>query len=134
AARGLQWSTLVQIDVARPFSTGSVIMSMACPTTSLCVGIDYEGNVQTSTNPAGVAWTPATVTGPGRLNNIDCASATQCVAVTGYGELISTTHPSIGAAAWATAKVACQSLSDVACPTESFWTTVGEGGRILTST
>ena len=72
----------MQVDGAPPFSSGSRIDGMSCPTTTLCVGIDFDGRALTSTNPAGGTWTPATIINPDGLKGIDCASATQCVAVT----------------------------------------------------
>ena len=84
AAPGLQWTTPMQVDGAPPFSSGSRIDGMSCPTTSLCVGIDFDGRALTSTNPAGGgAWTRRTISSPDGLQDIDCASATRCVAVTG---------------------------------------------------
>jgi hypothetical protein len=85
----------------------------------LCVGIDAENNVVTSTNPTGgaSAWTvgsvdpnvPYDVYG---LNNVSCPSVSLCLTV-GQGNMISTRHPAAGAAAWS---ISATDEESVSCP------------------
>lgn len=64
---------------------------ISCPTSGFCAGIDtLDGTrVFSSATPNGGAADWATRTPPtDRLSAIDCVSATQCLAVTGRGELV----------------------------------------------
>src|ERR1019366_7409060 len=47
----LTWAAPVRVDHQPPFS-GNKLVGVSCPTSSLCVAVDYSGgNVVTSTNP-----------------------------------------------------------------------------------
>jgi hypothetical protein len=52
--------------------------AISCPTTSMCLGVDANGNAVVGT--AGV-WSPALPVTPARLEGVSCASPTFCVAI-----------------------------------------------------
>src|SRR5919198_4752230 len=89
-ASGLTWAAPVHVDHQPPFS-GNLLVGVSCPSTSLCVAVDYSGgNVVTSTNPAGgaAAWTVTNVDGSPRLQSsgvrlsaVSCQTNSLCVAV-----------------------------------------------------
>src|SRR5690242_13286695 len=54
AANGvLSWSQPALIDQQAPFTSGSAIRGVSCPSTTLCLGVDDKGDVVVSTNPTG---------------------------------------------------------------------------------
>jgi hypothetical protein len=69
------------------------LTGVACPSQSLCVADDGEGNAITSTNPAGgaTAWRTADIDGrliggADGLGGVTCPSASLCVTADGYGD------------------------------------------------
>jgi len=53
-----------------------VLTAVACPSTSLCVAVDDQGNVVSSSDPGDVTptWTVTNVAGTTLINGISCAS------------------------------------------------------------
>jgi hypothetical protein len=100
------WRT-VQLDLlrrcARPSCTRAPAFPTAvdCPTARLCVVIDTQGDVFTSTHPTVErrSWHRARPTA-GELNAVSCASARLCVATTPGRWVIISTRPTGGARAW----------------------------------
>jgi hypothetical protein len=118
AASGLSWSTPSSIDTQPLFA-------VSCPSTSLCVATDLNGNVLTSTNPTGgaTAWTLASADPgeplgpPSDLRSVSCPYSTLCVAVDGRGNVVTSTDPTGGASAWTVTNVdSGNGLSSVSCP------------------
>lgn len=102
---------------------------IACPTTSLCVGINGH-TIETSTNPTAGAssWTsgtvlPATATSVA-LQGIACPSDTRCVAAVSDGSIASSTTPATGAASYTVSAVldptgfGTANVNGMACPTD----------------
>jgi hypothetical protein len=104
------------------------ITAIACPSVSLCVAVDGNGYVLTSTDPsAGApAWTvaPVDVT-PGQYNALgplSCPSVSLCVAADFTGNMIVSTRPMGGTSTWNLIPVESNTygfLTDLSCPAKS---------------
>jgi hypothetical protein len=108
------------------------VVSISCPSVSLCVGVDAAGNVFSSHNPTGGAgaWKIAHV---GVAGPLSCPSVTLCVAGASGGLAISQS-PTGNAGTWKSVRVdAAFRVEDVSCPSVSFCAAVDDGGRVLTS-
>lgn len=112
------WSST---EVAAPSTSdpsGNTISGISCPTSALCVAVDWEGNSFTSSSPTTSSWRSATVapSDQGDRAYISCPSATMCAGVNaeGYGSF----NPTSGV--WTGVKppqgVAPQGFNDVSCP------------------
>jgi hypothetical protein len=86
ASSRLTFSRPVLVDHRHPFAASNTLSGVSCPTTALCVGVDFAGNVVTSTDPKGGAskWKTADVDGHNLLGDISCPTTTLCVAVVGH--------------------------------------------------
>src|SRR5437667_953082 len=85
------------------------LTGVSCPNSSLCVAVDSFGNVVTSTNPTGgvAAWK---VTKKGQqssspysqngFSSISCPTISFCIAGDYLGNLLRSTNPTGGTAAW----------------------------------
>lgn len=143
-------------DAQQPAANRTPLVAVSCPSTSLCVAVDNQGNVATSRDPtAGAfAWKLTHVDSsfnqslfsPGGLAGLSCPSASLCVAVDGSGNVITSTNPGSGRPTWRLSHVdsATKSpvdqpgggrpgLSGVSCPTTSFCVAVDTAGDVLTS-
>ncbi len=118
ASAALAWSAPSSIDTLPLFA-------VSCPSTSLCVATDLNGNVLTSTNPTGGAatWTlaaadPGEPLGPPSvLRSVSCPYLTLCVAADGRGNIVTSTDPTGGASAWTVTNVdPGNGLASVSCP------------------
>ena len=118
-----------------------VLSGFACPTRSLCVGVDQstgEGfidDVFTSTRPAGGSngWHLTTEFNDNSFDGVDCPSRYLCVAVTAGGEVITARNPT-RASSWAATVVNSNaSLNAIACPSSSLCLTGDSLGSIETS-
>ena len=88
---------------------------ISCPSVALCVAVDWWGNVVTTTAPlAGSAgWRIARVDNlieeyglyPSGLTGVSCPSVRLCVLVDRSSNVITSRHPTGGAAAWKVAHV-----------------------------
>lgn len=96
---------------------------VACPTASLCVADENEGegtpSVGVSTNPTGgaSAWTSSTVPGAtAGLDSAACASASLCV-LGGYEKTFTSTDPTGGSSTWDESTAPFQSfIGSISCP------------------
>ena len=118
-ATGTSWSASAKID-------GSFTTGLACPSASLCVAVDQNGGIASSTDPAAGADTWSVVRprfeDEPYLAGVSCPSSSRCVAV---GDLwaLSSTKPRAGKSAWKATRVKVPfphprlaSLSAVSCP------------------
>ena len=118
----------------------NLISSVSCPTVSLCVAGDGDGNVWASTNPAGGfrAWrrthleTPINTDG---LSGMSCPSASLCVATDVNGNAWSSADPTGGRGAWhhATIPLGANINGPASCPTTSMCVVLGDDGRTYSS-
>jgi hypothetical protein len=112
------------------------IVSVSCPSTSLCVAVDDDGDVMTSTNPAGgaSAWTVADIDGTDQINSLSCPSTSLCVAVDTVGNILTSTDPTGGTSAWKTADVAgVTELTAVSCPSATLCIAGGLGVQVTST-
>lgn len=120
---------------------------IACPSTTLCVVTENNGNLLTSTDPTGGAgtWQEAHVDGAqsiyggvADLEGVACPSVSVCVAVDDGGNVLTSTDPAGGSSAWKLAHVVNPNGRDaignasVSCPSASACAAV-EDATILTS-
>src|ERR1700733_13452834 len=77
------WSRPRVIDLPLRSETQPAFTGIACPTVSLCVAVDDEGNVLTSSAPTGTAqaWQSERVCGVGGFTAVSCPNAQFCAAV-----------------------------------------------------
>jgi hypothetical protein len=80
---------------------GIPITGISCPTASLCVVVDLNGNVLTTATPDRPrSWKRFLVDGRAPLDAVSCSSPTFCAAVDTNGDVVTSTHPIAGPAAW----------------------------------
>jgi hypothetical protein len=114
---------------------------VSCAATGLCVAVDYDGNVVTSTNPTGgaAAWKVTKVDPAGGLQGVSCPSTSSGVAVDINGNVVASTNPAGGASAWKVTHVVGGSsqvggLSGVSCPSIALCVAVAQNGYVIAST
>ena len=127
-AASLSWSGPVTIDF------GNALSSVSCPSESLCVAVDHQGNALSTGIPTSPG-TPWTVTGHDplhELSSVSCPSAGLCVAVDRHGDAFTTSHPRTGG--WSLGSIdGGIALTAVSCPSESLCVAVDAMGNELTS-
>ncbi len=123
----------------RVYSDSSAkLRHISCPSIALCVAVGRSGQILTSTEPTGGAWTPIKV-GESGISEVSCPSTSLCVAVdeTEKHQLLTSTDPAGGVAAWSTTEITSPrriSLSGVSCPTNKLCVASGYEGYLATST
>lgn len=113
----------------------TLIQSLACPTVTLCVAGDAQGNVLSSTKPAGGSWRLAHV-GEFQfaISAISCPDASFCVAVQD-GDVITSTDPAGSASAWHTTLAdPSAAIASMDCPTSTLCVGFDGRGSVVTST
>ncbi len=111
--------------------------AISCASASLCVAVDLEGEIVSTTNPtAGPgAWTTIGAPGgPERLSAIDCPSETLCV--TGNAsQILTSTSPAAGAASWKAVNAGTGiPVTGISCPTTTACAAVDQNADVLVST
>ena len=110
---------------------------VSCPSVSLCVAADNEGNVITSTNPTGgaSAWTVTNLDYGNNISAVTCPSTSLCVATDSDGDVITSTNPTGGAAAWTVTHVDKNNgINAVTCASTSLCVATDDDGDVITST
>ena len=125
------------------------LYGVSCPAVSLCVAVDYAGNVVVSKAPTAGArarWAVAHLAGAGSFNGVSCPSVALCVAVDTSGDVATTSDPVGRASAWKVQqvdsatfdcdeKVPCAASFDgVSCASASLCVAVDDAGDVVTST
>jgi hypothetical protein len=116
----------VGIDGGRPLS------SVSCPSESLCVAVDREGNALSTGSPTspGASWTRVSIDPGQQLASVSCPSANLCVAVDRHGRAFTTNQPLGGG--WSERAIeGSAALTGVSCPTESLCAAVDEAGNVF---
>jgi hypothetical protein len=94
-----------------------LIRGLSCPSTTLCIAVDADNHVLSSTDPAGAAgaWTSTQVGSPG--SGVSCPTVSFCVISAGQSVLTST-NPASGQ--WTSAPVenGAPALFTQSCPTD----------------
>lgn len=138
AAEGLVWAAPAAIDAGE-----MPLLAVSCPSSALCVAIELDGNVLTSTDPTGgaAAWTATHVDATNLnddsnvLEDISCPSTSLCVAIDSSGNVLTSTDPTGGTTAWTVTNVAAKdSLGRVSCASITFCAITSGTSAILTST
>ena len=130
------------------FSIGLV----SCPSESLCVALGVSGDLMntsaaviTSTDPS-KAWRVSTIGDQGpSFRAISCASTNLCVAVDSAGNVITSTDPTGGSAAWVLksgvspqvnmpGSTAHYPFNGISCPTTTLCVAVSDDGSVESST
>lgn len=136
-ASSLSWSAPQLIDGgpgAETSSTGNP-SSVSCPSASLCVEVDEEGRILTSSNPTNGEWSNPVSSGGYFLAAVSCPTTSFCAIAEPNGRLITSTDPTGGAQAWSTTDIDGNAdLRDVSCTSASFCAAVDWAGNVLTST
>ncbi len=132
----LGWSTAVHSD-----SLGGVkgITAISCPSASLCVAVDGNGNVLYSNSPATGAWSTPVLVDPGThsFTAISCPLTTLCFATDNHGSVYWSMAPTSGvASAWTQESIndGTTQLNGISCPSSALCVAVDNVGDILTST
>ena len=135
------WS-VAHVDASTTGIPGPIFGGVACPSAELCVAIDDAGNVLTSTSPAiaSASWELAHVddgttyecyhygytgsTCQPALTAISCASSRSCTVIDSAGNVLSSTEPAGGTAAWngpsSVTTPMTASFTALACPSVRF--------------
>jgi hypothetical protein len=108
------------------------IRALACPSRSLCVGVDDEGRVLASRAPRNpFAWSPPmTIDGSGTVTSVSCASASLCVAISDRSGLLLSHDP---ASPWSWHPVGytvADALDAVSCDRSALCVAVAGDGRV----
>jgi hypothetical protein len=84
-----------------PTHGGIPITGISCPTASLCVVVDLNGNALTTATPRRPgSWKRFLIDGRAPLDAVSCSSPTFCAAVDTNGGVVTSTDPTAGPAAW----------------------------------
>ena len=76
------------------------LVSIACPSASLCLIVGYNGTLCISTHPAIGKWRAETIDDGENLYSISCPSLSLCVAVDDQGQALTSTDPTGGPSTW----------------------------------
>ncbi|MDQ2759969.1 MAG: hypothetical protein M3Y17_05920 [Actinomycetota bacterium] len=104
-----------------------VVTALACPSASLCVGIDPYGRIISGDPSSGTAGSASASvipadedrTGggsPSYPTAISCPTIRFCVAVDNAGNVATSSDPTAGAGAWRLAHISSTALYNVSCP------------------
>jgi hypothetical protein len=129
----LGWSGAVQADSS---AGAKGITAVSCPSVSLCVAVDDNGNVLYSTSPATGSWsTPVLMDSGHAFTGISCPSSTLCFATDNHGDVYASTAPATSAA-WTPEAIndGTTQLNGIACPSTTLCVAVDNVGDVLTST
>jgi hypothetical protein len=84
-----------------PTHGGIPITGISCPTASLCVVVDLNGNALTTATPnRPESWRRFLIDDRAPLDAVSCSSPTFCAAVDTDGDVVTSTAPAAGPTAW----------------------------------
>jgi hypothetical protein len=116
-------------------TTGNTLTDDSCPTISLCVATDAQGNIIYATNPEGRTWPRTNIAGTGdALVALSCPSTTFCAAVDADGNVWTTTTPTGTASAWTKTNIDDHALTGISCPSSTLCVAIDNVGNAMTST
>lgn len=118
--------------------------AIACPSVSLCVGIDGSGRLISSNraDEAKRAWRPVQINDPATgvplsLTAVSCGATTLCAAVDGEGHIATSSNPAAASPTWAVAQLprtGDATFPSLDCPSTSLCVAIDSNGDVLTST
>ena len=135
--------TPTSVPTEAPFSTGNGLYALSCPSSSLCVTGDDQGNILHSTapsEPSESAWASVSVTTRGGITAVSCPTTSLCLAGgPGISGIVVSTDPTGSASDWVTTPVdggAHIEAGDISCTTDPTLLCVAQdqSGSILSST
>jgi hypothetical protein len=132
AAPSLHWS---ESPIA--FDSGRTPSAVSCASESLCVAVDEQGHVYSTSEPtvADPKWSEDEIDGGQSLHAVSCAPGGPCVAVDGRGEAYVSVGPADAEWRSSTVPDGGKALTGVSCPTSSLCVAVdGEGDIATTAT
>jgi Divergent InlB B-repeat domain len=82
------WTEETKIDTTQASATSpSALTGIDCPTTTLCVAVDYIGDAMIASNPETTPWkTAASVASGEPLAGVGCDAALACITIDGAGD------------------------------------------------
>ena len=139
-----QWTVTKVDSVFNPATSANAgLTSVSCVSSSLlCVAVDDNGDVVTSTDPdqgASATWTLSdidTANAVNSLSGVSCVTSTFCLAVDANGNVLGSADAGTGTAAhWLTSNVdGTTSLKSISCTSAALCVAVDGNGNALTST
>jgi hypothetical protein len=85
---------------------GIPITGISCPTASLCVVVDLNGNALTTATPdRPKSWKRFLIDARAPLDAVSCSSPTFCAAVDTNGDVVTSSDPTAGPAAWTVVQI-----------------------------
>jgi hypothetical protein len=121
-----------------PISNGGEFAAISCAPSGFCAAVDNNGDVVTSSNPAGgpSTWKTANIVSDIGLAGISCPTAQFCAATDSLtGDVLVSTDPTGGASAWQAFTLPTQgTLNGVTCTSASFCVAVDNVGDVFTAT
>jgi hypothetical protein len=116
---------------AVPIDKPNQIISLSCPSVSMCVATDAADQVVTSPQGGSGTWQPVKITNNGTgvpLGKISCASASLCAITDATGVLVSTNPWAVASTTWRQFTLPGSVHNEISCPSLSFCATVAPGG------
>jgi hypothetical protein len=112
-------------------STVGAVSGVTCRSAQLCVGVDSDGDLVTSRDPAGGAatWKVVSLGASGTLT-VNCSSEVRCIAVDTGGNAFTSASPAAGRSSWSRSKVDRYGLTAASCPSMTLCVAADGYGRI----
>lgn len=129
ATPSLKWSP------PRSFDSGRTPSGVSCASEFLCVAVDKQGYISSTSNPTAEfpGWSSSEIDGEPPLNAVSCAPVGLCVAVDGHGNTFVSSSPASGS--WVSHHITgAGALTGVSCPSASLCVAADESGNVWTTT
>ena len=107
--------------------------SVSCPSTDLCIATAANAIVYSTKPFSGAAWSTSPIADQG-LTSISCPTTSLCVATDYYGDVLTSSTPTVGSSWQRASIVPGGGLGSISCPTTGFCAAVDNAGDVLTST
>jgi hypothetical protein len=136
-----RWSAPKRVDAGTTVAHPVYARGLACPATTLCIGVGAYGGIVTSTQPTSASSWKVFHIGKHEFQQVACASTSLCLAIDRGGSIERSTDPAGGPAAWSSlgkplGNSAYDSDGDkaVSCPTTSLCVAVNGRASVATTT
>jgi hypothetical protein len=115
------------------------LAAVSCPSVSLCIAADGDGNILISTDPTAGAstWTKTSVAQPTPTGNaittVSCPSVSLCIGAGADGAIFTSADPTGGANTWTSAPVDIPGCAPQSrpCQSEQLYVSDDQGIRVL---
>ena len=136
ATTGMTWTAPEVVDhvptVTSPyFVSGYMMIGLSCPAANVCVGVNSNGEVDTSTNPTGgpSAWTLTAIDSVA-IRSISCPTTSFCAASDSAGNTFTSANPLGGPLAWTKTNIdGTTNLNSVSCVSSSSCVAIDSSGN-----